>query len=481
MRFLLTAALLSLLLPFCLVAQSSFQEAYGESGAQNREQGYGVITKGNNYLLFGSSNSFGEEFSMYLLEVDAHGTEVESQTFNLGNDTNEGFAICEGNDGGYVLLGRTTNVDGDPLLRALKIDADGNEEWSKLYTEAQAVPGWNIIPNGNDGYIMTGTALNNQLLVCKLDNEGSVVWSKSHGVFSRGYNSILLEDGNIASAGVTAIPDASGALTHFELYLLKMDQDGEIIWESSEQFEEAFYSRAFDLTEDEDGELVLIGSRSDEDNDNYRMVLSRYSATGMLLDHRVVDKMGNNNANYVVESTKDGGYIFIGNISPDGTSETRQGYLLKTNHDFETVWEKMYGADMGINTLLFSGMMTEDGGFAVLGGINFEGSNDFYFIKTDADGNVDASTGLQFVEDSGMTLIPNPAATQVSVEFENEMNGVVQINLLDVNGRLVKSIEDYKRISSFRRDLDVSDVSPGLYLVSVADGKTVEIRKLLIH
>lgn len=481
MRFLLSTAILSLFLPLTLVAQQSFQNTYGETGAQNREQGYQVVTKGDNYLLFGSSNSYSEEFQMFLLEVDANGNEVSSKTFGLGNDTNEGFALCEAVDGGYVLLGRTTNLDGDLILRSLKIDEDGNEVWSKLYSEGQAVPGWNILPN-NDGYIITGTSLNNQLLVCKLDLEGGVVWSKSHGVYSRGYNSIALSDGNIASVGVTAIADDSGALTHFEQFVIKMDQEGNVIWEAKERYDGAFYSRGFDIIEEDNGDLILIGSRSDENDENYRMVLSRFSSEGLLTNYKVIENEGNNNANYVVESTKDGGFIFIGNVSSDGTSDSRQGYLLKTNGDFDTQWEKYYGAEMGSSTLLLSGLMTEDGGFAVLGGINFEGSNDFYFIKTDAEGNITGeSTGIQIVQNSGMNLFPNPAETQVTIEFENEMNGVIQIELMDVNGRVVKSLEDYKRISSFRRVLDIKDVPSGLYLVSVADGHTAEIRKLLIH
>lgn len=83
------------------------------------------------------------------------------------------------------------------------------------------------------------------------------------------------------------------------------------------------------------------------------------------------------------------------------------------------------------------------------------------------------STSERNTEISGFKLYPNPATADI-VYVTTEQNAVKEIRIFDVFGELV--ITD--RISS--KALDISRLSPGIYMVQVAEnGKSIN-RKLVV-
>lgn len=95
---------------------------------------------------------------------------------------------------------------------------------------------------------------------------------------------------------------------------------------------------------------------------------------------------------YSVESTTDSGYIVAGGAKSFATGGfcdilCNDVYLIKTDENGDTLWTKAYGSlgeERG-----WSVRATSDGGYVIAGittGFG-NGPEDFYFIKTDADGN----------------------------------------------------------------------------------------------
>ena len=89
-----------------------------------------------------------------------------------------------------------------------------------------------------------------------------------------------------------------------------------------------------------------------------------------------------------VQPTSDGGYILAGQTDSYGAGE-KDVYLVKTDAGGNMQWEKTFGGPD--NDWAFAVTHTSDGGYAV-GGVTWSfgaGENDFYFIKTDAQGQVE--------------------------------------------------------------------------------------------
>jgi len=88
---------------------------------------------------------------------------------------------------------------------------------------------------------------------------------------------------------------------------------------------------------------------------------------------------------YSVKQTNDGGYILAGNTNSFSIGFS-DFWLVKTNSDGEMVWNKTYG---GIRwDIAYSVQETIDGGYIAAGSTNSFGSGyeDFYLVKTDANG-----------------------------------------------------------------------------------------------
>ena len=60
--------------------------------------------------------------------------------------------------------------------------------------------------------------------------------------------------------------------------------------------------------------------------------------------------------------------------------------------------------------------------------------------------------------------VPNPATNQASVEFETSEAGIVQISLIDGEGRVVRRPENESLTAgSYVRELSLNDLAAGMY------------------
>src|ERR1700683_490492 len=107
------------------------EELYG--GSNNDYGSFIITTSDGGNLLIGYTNSFGNGGNDgYLVKLNNQGVIQWSKAYGGPND--DEFAIgIQTSDGGYLLGGYTTSY-GDPADAWLvKIDANGNLQWSKKY------------------------------------------------------------------------------------------------------------------------------------------------------------------------------------------------------------------------------------------------------------------------------------------------------------------------------------------------------------
>jgi len=82
---------------------------------------------------------------------------------------------------------------------------------------------------------------------------------------------------------------------------------------------------------------------------------------------------------------------------------------------------------------------------------------------------------------NNLNVFPNPASHQVNVSFREVGSGDVEIRLRDAQGREVMMIQDRMQSGNFSKDIDVSTLARGIYMVEVKSGGFTAHRRLSIR
>lgn len=79
-----------------------------------------------------------------------------------------------------------------------------------------------------------------------------------------------------------------------------------------------------------------------------------------------------------------------------------------------------------------------------------------------------------------LSIYPNPNRGQFNVVFENASSDQVGIQVFDLSGRSVFK-ESYETASSFNQNINLNNVSSGMYLVNIVDGDRTVTKKIIIE
>ncbi|TVR76284.1 MAG: T9SS C-terminal target domain-containing protein [Chitinophagaceae bacterium] len=78
-----------------------------------------------------------------------------------------------------------------------------------------------------------------------------------------------------------------------------------------------------------------------------------------------------------------------------------------------------------------------------------------------------------------VNIYPNPASTFINIEFSNlDISNRTDIEVFNIQGQLLRKIEN---VNSRVYRVDVSDLSPGMYLIKVRNAITNQVQKLIVH
>jgi len=106
------------------------------------------------------------------------------------------------------------------------------------------------------------------------------------------------------------------------------------------------------------------------------------------------------------------------------------------------------------------------------------GSIDDFSIEI-CDGTATFSNDDFVADQQGFQIYPNPAQDQITIEFLATSLTVSNINIYDLSGKVVRSY-DFDKKQSSNLNLNVSDLSNGVYLVRIESSKGSAVEKLII-
>lgn len=101
------------------------------------------------------------------------------------------------------------------------------------------------------------------------------------------------------------------------------------------------------------------------------------------------------------------------------------------------------------------------------------GTNFYRLKENDINGSFKYSqiAKVDFTKALTITISPNPATQQITIQSDKKISSII---LLDMSGKLVKQLP-----LSQNNSYDVSDIAPGIYLLKITAGETLETVKLV--
>ena len=375
--------ILALLSPFFLHAQIIFQKAYG-GGFGDWGNSIQQTTDGE-YIITGGTNSFTLSWyhDLYLIKTDSNGDLMWSKSYG-GDEGNEtGLSVLQTNEGGFIIVGVTFSFgQGGSDLYLIRTNSTGDTLWTKTFGGDHNDGGKSIQQTSDGGFILTGytgggvAGTDYDIYLIKLDSEGSILWTKTYGGTGDDYGESVQQtiDGGFIIAGYGT---SFGAGT-WDFYLIKTDDIGNISWSKTYGGPNADYGHEVQQTSD--GGYIITGTTGGFSTNNWDVYLIKTDSVG---DVSWSKTYGGTQPDYgnSVQQTLDDGFVIVG--------ETLENVLIiRTTSTGDTLWTKTFGGtgnDLGSSIIL-----TNDGGLAITGDIqsppiNFYGN--VYLIKTDANGN----------------------------------------------------------------------------------------------
>jgi hypothetical protein len=332
----------------------------------------------------------------------------------------------------------------------------------------------------------------------KLDGNGDTIWSRNYGGAGDDwfYHILQTPDNGYLGAGFTKSFGQGGK----DIYLVKIDYNGNLLWSKTygTAQDESAFGHSVQLTDD--GGFIITGSGS---NAGQGIFLMKTDSSGMVQWAKSYDGAWG----HAVKQTPDHGFLICGSILIGSFNDV---VLIKTDSIGNVQWSKTYGgsAQSESGWLLD---LADDGGY-VLGGWtkSFTGSEDMYFIKTDAGGNSGCNEASSVITSGVYPMItanvgtlvtigvntisypvnlrrqttitnlcstvgmgenknvdqiriyPNPAKNHLTVQSSEELGLITIYNFL---GEIVLC----QKANSIQQQLDISSLPAGIYLVQIRD------------
>jgi len=170
-------------------------------------------TKDNGYILVGESqNGHYGEYGLYILKTDHDGNELWSKRYSEGY---RAVSVFETHDNGFIVTGYNYGM----LL--LKIDKSGVVQWNKTFSEKSSN---SVIQTNDSGYVTVGHDKNGIFNIYKVDSLGNALWDKEFSYpnqfsYSEYSNCII----NTSDNGYAALGSTSG-----NVYFIKTDSNGNV-------------------------------------------------------------------------------------------------------------------------------------------------------------------------------------------------------------------------------------------------------------
>jgi hypothetical protein len=387
----------------------------------------------------------------------------------------------------YVIAG---NYNGGGNGYLLCLDANGDSLWQTNL----AYPITHIQQTNDKGLIIFNRDNNSNLYVVKTDNSGVTAWQKMHPGFPWDVISAAVMPGEYILLGSN----------YSDVFLAKLDSDGNLLWEKT-----AFAGVGFELKADMDGNILVAGAEGCNNKMNHALT-KLDSAANILMQY--CPGSNSTSQSYSFDFARDGGY-FLGGFSWYTISATSHTYpdFVKLNANLA---EQSYSTNVGGGGegMLYD-ISTADSGY-VAGGYLESTSKGTLWIKTPAINAVLITKAQNITKtlassDGGflgigpmlnyangyiikyndlpsvvqeeevqpeLSLYPNPFSDYSILELQETPKTDTELSMYDLNGKLLSSMAVTGKMVRIER----KGLPKGMYFLQLRDSSGNRFMKLIV-
>ena len=341
-----------------------------------------------------------------------------------GTNGEEAQIVQQTPDGGYMVVGYTSSLDGDiPLshgtldIWVLKLDSSGALQWTKTYGGSLDEQAFTMQQTADGGYIIAGYTNSNDgdasgyhglrdFWVIKIDSIGTLQWQNTLGGsgLEDAWKIQQTSDGGYIVVGSSDSTDGDVTGNHGSLdyWIVKLDSTGNIQWQRSHGGSDR--DLAYAVQQTPDGGYIVVGESTSSDGnvsnpiDNGDYWVLKLNFEGKILWEKSYGGTSYDRANDVA-LTRDGGYLVFGQAySNNGDITGNHGlndyWVIKLNQEGELQWQKALGGSKEEFARVIQ--LTEDDGCILVGQtqsnngdvIGNDGGADFWLVKLSESGEL---------------------------------------------------------------------------------------------
>jgi hypothetical protein len=334
---------------------------------------------------------------IWAVKVDANGSKVWEKSYG-GSSVEFGSSIARTPDGNFVIAAQSKSTDGDISsnkggsdLFVFKIDGSGNILWKKTYggTQGEYVYSNTHIAATSDGgcVIAAGTISNDgdvsgnhgdeDLWAIKLDQNGTVLWSKTYGGTLREEASGIVpsQDGGFVIAGGAESIDGDVTNNHpvtGDVWLVKIDANGNKQWQTTVGGSQSDWANAITATSDNGFMIAATTFSIDGDvsgnHGDYDAWIIKIDGNGNKVWAKTYGGSGYDDAQSIIK-VNNGFVITAITHSTDGDVIPSNGivgaWIFQIDDTGKIIWQKNFGGSNGGEA--YAVIPTSDGNFVASG------------------------------------------------------------------------------------------------------------------
>jgi len=359
-------------------------------------------------------------------------------------------------DHGFIATGGATAYSGDDVfLFLLRLDADGNEIWTKVYDiETSYDVGSCVTPLPDGGFAVCGTIEADTGMadgwILRTDSFGDTLWTKRWGwdFWDRARRVLYVDTGLSVLTNGRLDGDPGGT------YIVRYDMDGNLLWEN--QLEELYGEYGWDMCySSSDGGYTLVT--------HPQPIIAHTDSIGNVIWQMNPTGIGNADG-YSINPTMDGGYIYAGQNKPYEPDQYEySGMLVKLDSEGnQQWWDFVYESDC---EGLFSARQLSQGGYIAAGIAESSLNGPGFLIRYEPEVGIEGGAGLPGVVQ--LDVSPNPFSSSLGISYSLPDPGQIELSVYDLSGRLVVdlmsgSISSGEHVSVWNSNPAVPD---GCYLI----------------
>ena len=436
---------------------------HGDLAPLDDEHGATVVqTPDNGYVMGGNGRfpSTGQDF--YFAKTDSVGNVEWEINYDAGSNspiTDRGILeICLTEESDLILAGWSESNSDSSYLTIIKTDLSGNIIWDKKYKFRRESESLNCNSLSDTSLIFTFSVLENNtghnLIHLNLNKNGELILlnaSAPDSVYKYIHNTILTSNESLLSAGIKSQYDS--------LWLFNTDLNGNFISEFFIPLNRTSYYPKYNIIENSNfnyfvpylnetnDSLYIINIASDFSNYEEKLLTNDFS----FIENLNIDRIANNQ--YLLSFLANENYFYIMHINEE--------LEILEIHEYNKLESQKINDTQAAS----------DNSLILFGDANNINTRDWYLIKTWPNGVVQT---INIQPLGKLDIYPNPSPNELSINFESDLKGDLEIAIINSNGQQLRHFTEIKNSTIFEKKYGISDLPSGAYFIRLtAEGKSI--------